>query len=66
MNLINYDKTWRIVVCINPNHDTVRFNTNKIGNIFCPTCGHLMIVEIKSSLVYDMDEMNEELDNDIS
>lgn len=46
-DLINFDRTWRRVICINPDHELIQFNTNSIGNICCPVCGHLMIVEIK-------------------
>ena len=53
-DLINYDRTWRTMICINPDHETLKFNTNKVGNIKCPICDHLMIKEVKP--VFDMDE----------
>lgn len=45
--LINTEKTWKIVVCLNPKHDTIRFKTNEIG-IECPLCRTLMVTEIIS------------------
>jgi hypothetical protein len=55
--LINYDRTWRYVVCLNPEHETVKFETNDIGDILCPTCKELMVVEIKPKvvIVYETD-----------
>lgn len=46
-SLINYDKTWRVMVCLNPKHDIVKFKTNSVGNIECPTCHAIMVREIK-------------------
>lgn len=48
-NLINKDKTWRYMVCLNPNHNlTIRLRTNEIGDIKCPICESLMVVEVKT------------------
>ncbi len=49
--LINYERTWRTVICLNPSHDTVQFNSNEIGTIGCPTCGEAMVVLIKPVIV---------------
>ena len=46
-SLINYDRMWRTMVCLNPKHDIVKFRTNEIGNIHCPTCKSIMVVELK-------------------
>lgn len=50
-NLINYDRTWRTVICINPDHATVQFDSNEIGNIPCPICESLMVVVIRPIVV---------------
>lgn len=50
-DLINYERTNRIIICLNPNHDTIRFPTNLVGNIECPICRKLMVTEIKPSSV---------------
>ena len=52
-SLINKERTWRTVICLNPNHETVRLNTNQIGDIKCPLCESLMVVEITISHVKD-------------
>lgn len=49
-SLINKDRTWKTVLCFNPNHETVRFETNEIGDIKCPICESLMVCEIKTPL----------------
>lgn len=45
-SLINKDRTWKVVVCRNPEHELVKFKTNSVGDIHCPTCKGLMVVEI--------------------
>lgn len=52
-NLINFDKTWRIVLCLNPDHETVRFETNEIGTIKCPLCESPTVVEVKPVVKVD-------------
>lgn len=49
-DLVNYDKTWRMVICINPGHETVRFDTNQTGTIKCPLCESPMVVEVATRL----------------
>lgn len=49
-DLINYDRTWRTVICINPGHETVQFDSNQIGEIRCPLCESLMVKVVKSIL----------------
>jgi transcription elongation factor Elf1 len=51
MEMINKNKTWKVVICLNPNHITLRFKTNEIGNIECPICGSLMVVELKTNFI---------------
>jgi len=51
MSLINKDRTWRTVICLNPDHEIVKFETNEIGNIHCPICYSLMVVEIKPRFI---------------
>jgi len=56
-NLVNFERTWRIMVCLNPSHDIVKFRTNKVGSIHCPTCEATMVVEVKfNDFCYDMDD----------
>ncbi len=43
----NYEKTWKMVICINPDHETVKFETNEVGSILCPVCESIMVVEVK-------------------
>ena len=45
--LINTERTWRFIMCLNPKHETIRFRTNEVGNIECPICHELMVTEIK-------------------
>jgi hypothetical protein len=45
-NLINKDRTWRTVICLSPTHETVKFETNETGDIRCPLCESLMVVEV--------------------
>lgn len=52
-SLINYERTWRTMICLNPKHDIVKFKTNAIGNIICSTCKHIMVVEIKSIIIVE-------------
>lgn len=59
-DLINYNRTWRTVKCINPNHSTVQFDTNQIGDIRCPMCESLMVNVVKSII-----QMIRELRNDV-
>lgn len=47
LQLINTERTWKFVVCLNPKHDTIRFKTNEI-RIECPICRTPMITEIIS------------------
>ena len=47
-NLINYDRTWKTVICLNPKHETITVETNHVGNIPCPKCGHLMVAIIRT------------------
>lgn len=49
-DLINKHKTWRTVICINPDHATVQFDTNDIGNIQCPICESTMVTLVRSVL----------------
>jgi uncharacterized Zn finger protein (UPF0148 family) len=44
------------MICLNPKHNLVKFDTNKIGDILCPTCGAKMVTEIKFIDVIDMDD----------
>lgn len=46
--LINYDRTWRDVICLNPDHATIQFGTNEIGTITCPMCNSPMVTVVKS------------------
>ncbi len=43
----NYERTWKTVICLNPDHELIRYETNEVGNIPCPICDSLMVVEIK-------------------
>jgi hypothetical protein len=45
-DLINRERTWRTIICLNPEHDTLRFSTNETGNIPCPVCEELMVTEV--------------------
>ena len=47
LQLINTERTWRWIICINPKHELIRLWTNEIGNLDCPICRELMITEIK-------------------
>lgn len=46
-DLINKERTWKNVICLNPDHDTMEFRTNRIGNIHCPICDMIMVVVVK-------------------
>lgn len=46
-DLINRERTWRNVICLNTKHDTLSFRTNRIGDINCPICQELMVTEVK-------------------
>lgn len=61
-NLINKERTWKTVICLNPSHETLKFKTNDIGDIKCPTCKATMIVEIKFMTLYNVDEEYDEFD----
>jgi len=52
-NLINYDRTWKTMVCINPLHELIKFDTNQIGDVKCPLCANLMVVVIKPVFVIE-------------
>ena len=58
LQLINTERTWRWVICINPKHETIRFRTNEVGNIECPICLTLMVTEIISPFDIISDELN--------
>lgn len=47
LDLINKDRTWRTMVCLNLVHETVKFDTNDVGDIKCPTCKSVMVVVVK-------------------
>lgn len=46
LDLINRDNTWRNMICLNPDHPLVKIHTNEVGNIECPFCKALMVVEV--------------------
>lgn len=48
-SLINLDRMKRTVVCINPTHNTVTFDTMSIEPR-CPICENLMVTVVKSAL----------------
>lgn len=48
--LINTERTWRFILCLNTKHELIRFRTNEIGNLECPLCRELMITEIVSPI----------------
>lgn len=48
--LINKDRTWRTVICLNPTHSTIQFDTNGIGTIKCPICESPMVTVIKFNI----------------
>lgn len=50
-DLINYEKTWKTVICINPDHATVKFETNEIGDIRCPLCNFTMVTEVRPVVI---------------
>ena len=45
-NLINFERTWKNVICLNPAHDTLSFRTNREGDIKCTICQNLMVTEV--------------------
>jgi hypothetical protein len=49
-SLINYERTRRIIICINPAHETIRFVTNQVGDLECPICRNLMVTEIRPAI----------------
>jgi len=51
IDLINRDRTWRDVICLNPDHATIQFATNDTGNIKCPMCESTMVVVVKPVIV---------------
>jgi hypothetical protein len=53
MTLINKDRTWKTIICLNPTHSTVQFETNEIGGIKCPICEALMITIVKSVVIIE-------------
>jgi hypothetical protein len=53
-DLINYERMFRDVVCINPEHDEVIvINTNEIKPR-CPACDNLMVVVVRSALTKEV------------
>lgn len=52
-SLVNKDRTWRTIICINPNHEIVKFPTNEIGIIRCPICESPMVTLVQTVLVQD-------------
>lgn len=48
IDLINRERTWKEVICLNPGHQTVKFDTNDTGTIKCPICKSPMVVFVKS------------------
>ena len=57
--LINMERTWRFIICINPKHELIRFRTNEVGNIDCPICRELMVTEINFQNIV-IDELTKE------
>lgn len=47
IDLLNRDRMWRDVICLNPDHATVQFQTNEIGTIKCPMCESIMVTVVK-------------------
>lgn len=54
-NLINRNKTWRNVICLNPRHETIQLHTNEIGTISCPICGGAMVVLVRPVIEHELD-----------
>lgn len=50
-DLINYERTWRTVICLSPTHETIQFDSNEIGTIRCPMCESPMVVLIRPAVV---------------
>lgn len=53
LDLINYERTWREVICINPGHEIVKFDTNEVGNIRCPICESPMVTFVKPVIIIE-------------
>ena len=49
MSLINYERTGRQVICVNPTHPTITVFT-KETQPKCPICTNVMVNLIKSAL----------------
>ena len=48
-SLINLDRMFRNLICENPTHPLVKWNTNELQPK-CPICNNIMVAEIKSAL----------------
>lgn len=47
-SLINYERTWRTVRCMNPEHEgSLQYETNEVGDITCPMCNSPMVTLVK-------------------
>jgi len=59
IEMINKDRTWRDIICLNPTHSTVTFRTNQTGRINCPICTNAMVTVLNISLVTDEMTIND-------
>jgi hypothetical protein len=55
-DLINYDRTYRTMICLNPNHDTFKYITNKVGDIKCSICDALMVVLVRPVIKIELEK----------